>query len=96
MIRLDTLTEEREYEVIAAFQSRVYGADEQGVFRYYQYADLTEPKAFESYLSQVYKAALYDTGVKAQPGDCILLPSTCSYHTENGRFAVVARQKTQE
>ena len=30
VIRLDTLTEEREYEVIAAFRSRVYGVEEQG------------------------------------------------------------------
>lgn len=90
------MAEEQEYEVIAAFQSRVYGADEQGVFSYYQYADLSEAEMFESYLSQVYEAALYDTGVKAQFGNRILLLSTCSYHTENGRFAVVACQITQE
>lgn len=93
IIRLDTLTEEREYEVIAAFRSRVYEVDEQDVFRYYEHADLSEPEAFERYLGQVYDAALYDTGVTAQFGDRILLLSTCSYHTENGRFAVVARQK---
>lgn len=92
IIHLDTLTEEREYEVIAAFKSRVYEVGEKGVFRYYQYADLSDPDQFETYLSQVKAAALYDTGVEASFGDRILVLSTCSYHTKNGRFAVVARQ----
>lgn len=93
VIRLDTLTEEREYEVIAVFRGRVYGVEEQGVFRYYQYADLSQQEVFDSYLAQVRGAALYDTGVEAAFGDRILVLSTCSYHTENGRFAVVARQR---
>lgn len=96
VIRLDTLTEEREYEVVAAFRSRVYGVEEQGVFRYYRYADLSDRAAFDDYLARVREAALYDTGVEVSFGDRILVLSTCSYHTENGRFAVVARQRTDE
>ena len=38
-------------------------------------------------------AALYDTGITAQYGDQLLTLSTCSYHTDNGRFVVVARKK---
>ncbi len=41
---------------------------------------------------QVKAASLYDTGVEAVYGDKLLTLSTCSYHTENGRFVVVARQ----
>ena len=93
VIHLDTLTEEREYEVIGAFRSRVYEVDEKGVFRYYQYSDLSVEENFDKYLSQVRAASLYDTGVEAAFGDRILVLSTCSYHTENGRFAVVARQR---
>lgn len=96
IIHLDTLTEEREYEVVAAFRSRVYQVDEKGVFRYYRYADLSDPEEFARYLEAVKSAALYDTGVEPQFGQRILVLSTCSYHTQNGRFVVVARQITPE
>lgn len=37
--------------------------------------------------------AIYDTGKTAEYGDQLMTLSTCSYHTEDGRFAVVARKK---
>ena len=37
-------------------------------------------------------AALYDTGVTAELGDCFLTLSTCTYHVEDGRFVVVAKE----
>ncbi len=43
VICFDTLYEKREYVVMAAFFSRIYGKDEQGVFRYYEYFDLSDP-----------------------------------------------------
>lgn len=92
-IRFDTLEESGEYEVMAAFYSRVYKVSETGVFRYYQYADLSEPERFSEYVEQVKAAALYDTGVTAEYGDKLLTLSTCSYHTDNGRFVVVAVRK---
>ncbi len=92
IIHMDTLTEEREYEVVAAFRSRVYQVDEKGVFRYYRYDDLSDQEAFDRYLKGVQTSALYDTGVEVRFGQRILVLSTCSYHTPNGRFVVVARQ----
>ena len=44
------------------------------------------------YLDQVRAAALYDTGVTAEPGDQLLTLATCSYHTADERFVVVARR----
>ena len=38
------------------------------------------------------KASLYDTGKTAEYGDQLITLSTCAYHTEDGRFAVVARK----
>ena len=38
-------------------------------------------------------ASLYDLGVTAEYGDRLLLYYTCSYHTDNGRFVIVAREK---
>ncbi len=93
VIRYDTLYEEKEYEVLAAFYSKIYAEDIEGVFRYYWYTDLSREEVFNRYIKQVKAAALYDTGVEADYGDEILTLSTCSYHTDDGRFVVVARRK---
>lgn len=96
VIYFDTPEELGEYEVMAAFYSRVYYQDEEGVFRYYRYADLSDPAVFEEYVTQVKAAALYNTGVTAEYGDQLLTLSTCEYHTTNGRFVVVARKIPNE
>lgn len=94
IILFDTLYERGKYEVIAAFYSKVYDANDTNVFRYYEYSDLSDPKKFREYVKQVKAAALYDTGISAGYGDQLLTLSTCSYHINNGRFVVVARKKT--
>lgn len=92
VICFDTLEEIGEYEVLAAFYSQAYQQEAEGVFRYYQYPDLSDPDRFGEYVQQVQSAALYDTGIRAESGDQLLTLSTCSYHTKNGRFVVVARK----
>lgn len=93
VISFDTLTQKGEYEVMAAFYSQVYTKDtDDRVFRYYAYKDLSQKEVFEDYVQQAKAASLYDTGVEAAFGDQIITLSTCSYHTENGRFVVVARK----
>ncbi len=92
-IRFDTLHANAEYEVISAFYSRIYKVDETNVFRYYQYTDLTDPAQFNGYMTQISAAALYPTEATAEYGDRLLTLSTCSYHTKDGRFVVVAAQK---
>lgn len=92
IIYFDSLWWEGAYEVIGAFAARVYRQDERGVFRYYQYGGELEEDRFNEYLQQVRHAALYDTGVGAVFGDQLLTLITCSYHTENGRFVVVAKR----
>lgn len=93
-LRFDTLTELREYQVVAAFLSQACDEGEQDVFRYYSYTDLSDKAVFEEYMRQVYDEALYDTGVTAEFGDDILVLSTCNYHTTDGRFVVVAKRST--
>ena len=73
--------------LFTGLQSRGYGG------RYYQYANLSDEADFAAYVEQVQKAALYDTGVKAQYGEQLLTLSTCSYHTDDGRFVVVAKKQ---
>lgn len=91
-IGYDTLYAPGEYEVLAAFYSKAYYQSDTGVFRYYQYTDLSDETTFYEYLNNVYASALYDTGVTAVYGDTLLTLSTCSYHDENGRFVVVAKK----
>lgn len=88
-VRFDTLEEEGEYQVVAAFYSQAYDSQEEGAFRYYQYTDLSDPQVFSEYVRQAKAASLCDTGVTPQPGDRLLTLSTCSYHTGDGRFVVV-------
>lgn len=92
-IYFDTLTQEREYTVWAAFYSQAHASPETDGFPYYQYTDLPDQESFEEYLRQVRARALYDTGADIRYGDRLLVLSTCSYHREEGRFVVVAYQK---
>lgn len=92
IIQFDTLEEYGDYQVMAAFYSKAYLDTDENVFRYYRYTDLTQEETFNDYVNQVLRAALYDTGVRAQYGDQLLTLSTCSYHTLDGRFVVVAKK----
>ena len=91
IINFDTVYEHGEYEVIAAFFGVVLAEDEPG-FRYYRYKDLTDPEIFEEYMDQLKTVAVYDTGITAEYGDELITLSTCSYHTTDGRFVVVAKK----
>ena len=92
IIRLTTDKEDAEYEIISAFLSRVYYKSEKNVFRYYYFINAENEKEFNDFVNNAKKESLYDTGVTAKYGDKLLTLSTCSYHTTDGRFAVVARK----
>lgn len=91
MISFDTLYEERTYEIVAVFLSKVYMENED-VFKYYQFYQANTEGEFSYFYENIKDLALYDTGVTAEFGDTFLTLSTCSYHTEDGRLAVVAKQ----
>ena len=90
-IRFDTLYEERTYEIVAVFLSRVYDAEEEG-FRYYDFYEAETPEEFIYFYDNIKSAALYETGVTAEYGDTFLTLSTCAYHEEDGRLVVVAKR----
>ena len=94
-VYFDTINDEGEYEIIGAFPSKVYRVDETGVFKYYNYINLTDPEVFAEYVAEVKSASLYDTGVSAEYGDTLLVLSTCGSSNDTERFVVVAR-KTAE
>ena len=92
IINFTTINEDKKYEIIAVFYSRVYYKNEKNVFRYYYFLNADNKEEFDYYINESKKASLYDTGKTAEYGEQLLTLSTCSYHTEDGRFVVVAKK----
>lgn len=102
-INFTTLYDDSEYEILAAFRSRIYYKSEKNVYRYYYFvnADNTSlynpaisggENAYNDFVKNAKKDSMYETGVNASYGDQLLTLSTCAYHSEYGRFAVVAKK----
>lgn len=83
---------EYRYEVLAAFYDRVYRKTETDVFKFYQFIDAEDENHYNNAIDAFQSKALYDTGVDAVYGDSLITLVTCAYHTDNGRFVVVARK----
>lgn len=92
VISFDTLAGPGEYEIIGAFRDKVHYQNEQNVFRYYEYGGELTEEQFGEYIAKIKELSLFDTGITAEYGDQLLTLSTCSYHTKNGRFVVVAKK----
>ncbi len=91
-ILFDTIYEKGEYEVMYAFRSRIYNADEV-TFKYYQFIDANSYEEFASAMEEMANLSLINTGVTAEYGDRLLTLSTCDYQEDkNGRFVVVAKK----
>ena len=90
IIIYDSLYNEGEYEIIAAFTTKAGAKDE---FKYYDYADIEDKTQFNEYVDKAKSISFYDTGITAEYGDRLLTLSTCAYHSSNERFVVVARKR---
>lgn len=89
----DTRYETRDYEIVAAFYAKIYDkSEEYKYFCYYNYTDLSDEKDFNEYVTNIKAMSVYDTGITPKFGDELIALSTCSYHTDDGRFVVVARR----
>ena len=89
IIQFNTLTEQREYQIIAVFKTIAYSASG---FRYYDFVNAEDEAHFNEYVGRCKELALYDTGVTAKYGDRLLTLSTCKRFAENGRLVVVAKK----
>lgn len=94
-IRFTTTTEDTTYEIMAAFNSRVYYQDEENVFRYYYFINAKNKSEYDDFVENCKKSSLYHTGVTAEYGEQLLTLSTCEYSQKDGRFAVVAKKIQQ-
>lgn len=91
IIRYSTLYEEREYMVIAAYRDKIYWPEIDN-FKFYEFSNPETEEEFNEGMDYIMERAAYDTGLTAEFGDRLLLLVTCAYHTDNGRFIVVARE----
>ncbi|MBP3603764.1 MAG: class B sortase [Lachnospiraceae bacterium] len=91
LIQFDTIYEKATYQVMYVFRSQVYNEDDI-VFKYYQFIEANSEAEFDSYMNEMSKMSLYDTGVTAKYGDSLLTLSTCDHSQEDGRFVVVAKR----
>ena len=87
----NTIYGNAEYEVIAAFKSNIKEIDDTS-FKYYQFYDAASKEEFDDYVSNCKALTPYDIPVNAAYGDKLITLSTCSYHTDEGRYVVVAKR----
>ncbi len=86
IIRLDTLTETREYRIFAVFTTVAYS---DAGFRYYDYVNDLTLQEFNTFVDTCKDLALYDTGITPEWGQQMITLSTCEYSAKNGRLVVV-------
>ncbi len=91
-IRFTTAKEDAIYEIISVFPSRVYYQTEKNVFRYYYFIHAETKEEYNNFVENAKKASLYEIEETAEYGDQLMTLSTCAYHTEDGRFVVIARK----
>ena len=92
VISFDTIYEEQEYAVLAAFYVDEYAEDNTD----FQIDDFTQAKnkaEFDEALSYILEKAIYDTDVDASYGDKLITLITDAENAEDGRFVVVAKKK---
>lgn len=91
LISFDTIYEKQTYEIVAAIKTELV-PEGSGGFKYYEYTGSGDEASFSEYVKFIEENKLYDTDAELSPGDKILTLSTCAYHSEDGRFIVVARK----
>ena len=91
IIRFYVDGEPRTYEIFAAVETKVLYEDESG-FEYYRYDGDISEEEYGELVNWLRGHSDYDTGIVPEYEEQILMLSTCSYHTKNGRFVVAARR----
>lgn len=87
----DTIYGDGTYEVVAAFYGQILPEDSAG-FKYYEFVNAGSEDEFLHFIENVKRLSVIDTGVDVEYGDKLITLSTCAYHVEDGRFAVIAKK----
>ena len=94
-IQFDSLTEEKTYEIISVFKSKVYYEDET-VFKYYKMDYNLNEQEFNYYIENIKKISLYNIEESATYNENLITLSTCNNEMEDGRFVVVAKKTSKK
>ena len=94
IIRFTTAEEDTEYDIISTFRSKVYYKSEKDAFKYYNFMNAKTEKEYNDFIENIKKLSLYDIDETAEYGDRLITLSTCTYYTEDGRFVVVGRERS--
>lgn len=92
IIRFDTIYRPGTYHLFAVIMSQVPEDDpSQEEDMYYNFINAKNESSLENYLKNIQQCSVYyDKSCEPHFGDEILTLSTCNYHTENGRLALIA------
>ena len=86
-IKLFTLEEQQEYEIISVFKTVAYTG-----FKYYDFVKANNEREFNTFLNKCKELSFYNTENSAVYGDKLLTLSTCEYSTKNGRLVIIAKR----
>lgn len=90
VISFDTIYNRSKWVVFANF--RATASSKTGtIFKYIQ-REFSSDKDFNNYVNAIRKRSLIKTPVDVQPGDQLLVLSTCSYERAHWRMVIVARK----
>ncbi|WP_313527739.1 class B sortase [Anaerotignum sp.] len=89
-IQFNTLYETATYIILAAFNIDV--TLDNGHFEFYNSTDFETEEEYTTFVKECKQQSIYDTGLTAEKGDFLITLVTCSYHSQNGRFVVVAKK----
>ena len=89
-ITFNTIWRDGSYEVIGAYYTEI-APDDPSVYAYYNFIEPADQLEFDRYISYVKAHTPYETA-DAVYGDQLITLSTCAYHTDEGRYVVVAKK----
>ena len=91
-IEFYTPTGKKNYDIISVFPTKIY-SKKSLEFKYQSFINAKGQGEFDTYVEAINIFSMYDTGIMAKYGDKLMTLSTCAYHTDNGRFVVVAKER---
>ena len=91
LIEFDTIEEDAQYEVIAAFRTKIDESDP-SLYKYYEFHNASSEEEFNEYVSKVKSMTPYEIETTAKYGDKLITLSTCAYHADEGRYVIVAKK----
>ncbi|MEY8392113.1 class B sortase [Lachnospiraceae bacterium 45-W7] len=91
IITFDTIFQKAQYEIVAVCLSKVEGEEAEG-FKYYDFIDAGNKKAFKRYVKNIESLNILGEPVELSYGDQLLTLSTCNNYTKDGRLFLVAKK----